>query len=89
MQKENLSKKEDLKKASILRPILRIGKHGLSTECIREINEHLKKRKLIKIKLLKSFIKEQNKKDLANLIKNKTNSIIIKQIGNTLVLQKS
>lgn len=43
------------KKAQTLRPIVNIGKSGLTPQVIEEIKKHLKKRKLIKIKFLKNY----------------------------------
>jgi len=79
--------KEKKAEAKSLKPIMRIGKRGINENIIEDINDHLKKRKLIKIKLLKSFRgKDTNK--IAEEIAEKTNSKIIDIIGFVFVLYK-
>ena len=51
-------------KAKTLEPVVRIGKSGLTDSMIGEINKNLIKRKLIKIKLLKSPGDKNKKKNL-------------------------
>lgn len=41
-----------------IKPIVQIGKNGLTETVVAEIEKHLKKRKLIKIKCLKYFLDE-------------------------------
>lgn len=75
-------------KAKTLEPIVRIGKNGLTEGTVNEIKTQLKKKKLIKIKLLKSFIQDQNKKELTKKIESLTDSEIIESVGFILVLYK-
>jgi RNA-binding protein len=78
-----------LKKESVNLPIIvRIGKTGLSESIIDEINKHLKKRKLIKIKFLKTALIEQNIKELSEIISIKTSSTIVSIIGLNVVFYK-
>ncbi len=72
-------------KAKTLEPIVRIGKNGLTESMIREIERHLKKRKLIKIKLLKSV---EDRKTIAEEIAKRTNSELIEAVGFIVVLFK-
>ena len=58
-------KPELRKRIHSLEPITIIGKNGLSENTIKDLKDHIKKRKLIKVKLLKSYIGEQNKKKIA------------------------
>lgn len=81
-----MNKKELKNKGKLLEPIIRIGKNGLKDSVIDEINKHLKKRKLIKIKFLKSFIKGEDRKRIAQEIATKTNSVLIDQVGFVAVL---
>ncbi len=74
-------------KSKLLRPIVRIGKNGIDETQIDEIKKHLKKRKLIKIKLLKSSRKESIK-EIAKEVAEKTNSILVDIIGFVFVLYK-
>jgi|TARA_B100002003_G_scaffold205896_1_gene199481 RNA-binding protein len=78
--------KKILEQAKLLEPIVRIGKNGLTDSMVKELKLHLKKRKLIKVKLLRSFIGENNRKELVKEIADKTDSNIIQQIGFVVVL---
>jgi RNA-binding protein len=71
-----------------LKPALRVGKNGLTENTIKEIKNHLKKKRLIKVKILPSFIEGKNKKELANEIAKKTDSTLIKQVGFVIILDK-
>ncbi|HLC60179.1 MAG TPA: ribosome assembly RNA-binding protein YhbY [Candidatus Nanoarchaeia archaeon] len=75
-------------KAKTLEPIARIGKSGLSDSMIGEINKNLKKRKLIKIKLLKSPVDREEKEKLIDSIVEKTHSQLIDSVGNIIVLYR-
>lgn len=81
-----MTDKKLLEKSKLLKHIVRIGKSGLTENIIKDIKEHLKKRKLIKVKLLKSFIGDNNRKELAKEIALKTDSKVVQQIGFVVVL---
>lgn len=74
-------------KAKNLEPILRIGKNGLTENVLNELIKLLKKKKLIKIKLLKSSV-SKNKKELINGIVEKSDSELIESVGNMVVLYR-
>ncbi len=76
-------------KAKLLEPVIRIGKNGITEGIVGELIKQLKKKKLIKIKLLKSFIVDKDRKQIAQLLEEKTNSEIIDVIGNVIVLHKT
>ena len=80
--------KELIKESKNIEPILRIGKNGLTETVLKDIKDHLRKRKLIKVKFLRAFIKDKNKKEAAKEIADKTDSEIIQQIGFVIVLYK-
>ncbi|MBU1204999.1 MAG: YhbY family RNA-binding protein [Nanoarchaeota archaeon] len=75
-------------KAKTLEPVIRIGKNGLTESTIREIKKQLNKKKLIKVKLLKAFINNRNKREVAKEIAQKTNSQLIDLVGFVIVLWK-
>ena len=81
-------KKIMAEKAKNIQPILRLGKAGVTEGAIEEIRRQLRKRKLIKIKLLKSALDGKNKKELAQEIADKTKSELIHQVGSVIVLSK-
>ena len=79
----------DLKKDShSLKPIMQIGKNGLTDATIAELLVHLRKRKLIKVKLLKSLLDGTDKADLLEKITSQTKSEVILAVGFVIVLYK-
>lgn len=80
--------KEKRAKARTLYPAMQIGKSGITQGLIRELQKQLKLKKLIKIKLMKSFIEDKNKKEIAKELARKTGAELISQIGNVVVLGK-
>ena len=77
--------KEIIAKAKELKPILRIGKSGLTEGMIKEIKKQLKQKKLIKIKFLPK--EKTNKKEYAKEIASKTDSELIQQVGFVCILK--
>jgi len=75
-------------RAKTLEPVIRIGKNGFTENIIKEIKKQLNKKKLIKIKFLRAFISDKNKKEIAKEIAQKTNSRLIDQVGFVVVLYK-
>ncbi len=76
------------KNAKALEPVVRIGKSGLSDSVISEIKKHLEQKRLIKIKMLRSFIGTSDKKAAAQQLADKTNSILVQRTGLVAVLAK-
>ena len=68
-----------------LKPIVNIGKEGLTKGSICSIAEKLEKSELIKIRFSKN---KDTKKDLSKEIIKKTQSTKISIIGNTLIIFK-
>lgn len=73
-------------KAKILEPAIRIGKMGITENQIIAIKKLLKKRNLVKIKFLKSFINDKDKKKMALELAEKTESVLIDTVGHVVVL---
>lgn len=80
--------KELSKKANNLEPSIIIGKKGLTENSIKAMKENLKNKKLIKVKILKSFIGSKNKKDVFRDIAEKAGSIMVKNVGFVITLYK-
>lgn len=76
------------KKAKLLKPAVWIGKSGITESVIEEINKQVKKKRLIKVKLLNSYVKERNKKEAAREIAERSNTTIMDQVGFVVVLSK-
>jgi len=67
-----------------------IGKNGITEQTIKNIKGALKRESLIKIKILKTFLDEgeQDKKEIAAILAEKTNSALIDQVGFMIVLAR-
>ncbi len=71
-----------------LEPLVRIGKNGVTDNVIAEINKHLRLKKMIKIKILKSCKENFESKDIINKVLEKTQTILVSSIGNTFTIFK-
>ena len=72
--------------SSKMETILIVGKDGVSKEKIKQAEDALVKRELIKGKILETT--EESVKDVANIIAEGTNSEVVQVIGNKFVLYK-
>lgn len=70
--------------ASTYLPLMQIGKDTLKDESIKQIEEMLEKRELIKIRVLNNC--SLSTKQVAILIAERTNCDIVQTIGNILVI---
>ena len=70
--------------AHTLKPVVNLGKHGLSPETKNEINTQLLEHELIKLKVLDSC--PISKKECADLLKQENNLEVVQIIGKTLTL---
>lgn len=71
-------------KANTIDPIFQIGKSGLSENLIKQIDDALEARELIKITVLETA--PDDVKSLAVEVSEKTNSELIQTIGNKITL---
>lgn len=88
---QNTTKKQDKelkKEAQALKPLIQIGKNGLTPTLIEQVNMLLKKRKLVKVKFLKSFLEDNDKKEAAEKLAEFTSSKIIYATGFVVALYK-
>ena len=67
-------------------PIFQVGKQGISDNLIKQINDALKARELIKIKVLENV--EAPIKDIAEEISLQTDSLIVQIMGNKITLYR-
>lgn len=74
------------KEAHPLKPIFQIGKGGLSSEMIHQIQQALEKRELIKVTLLQNTLEVPQ--EVALVLAAETGGTIVQIIGHTLVLYK-
>jgi RNA-binding protein len=75
-------------KAHGLKPAVRLGKGGVSVSIVEEIDKQLTKRKLIKIRFLRSFTDLYDVRTVSKEIADKTKSTIIQNLGSVLVLYR-
>ncbi|MGD9780346.1 YhbY family RNA-binding protein [Methanomethylovorans sp.] len=74
--------------ASQLKPVMNIGKNGITETVVQEIKKHLKADHLIKIKMLKSSREEKDTTTIAEELSQATASEVIEIRGNNVVLYK-
>jgi RNA-binding protein len=73
---------------TLLKPKFILGKNGLTEHVISNIKLALKDERLVKIKMLPSYIGDKDKNDLVSEILEKTNSKLVQFIGFTVVLTR-
>lgn len=70
------------------RPKIWIGKNGASEESLKEIEKQLEKKKMVKIKILKSALEEDEAKEIASRIAEQTEASLVEVRGHTFMLYK-
>ena len=73
-------------KAQVLDPIIQIGKDGISPETVKNIDDALTARELIKINVQKNCFEDI--RELANTASERTHSDVIQVIGRRFVLYR-
>jgi len=69
-----------------LKAIFQVGKDGVNENMIKQLNDVLEKRELIKVNVLQNCL--EDKHDVAEAIATQTNAHIVQIIGNQIVLYK-
>lgn len=70
--------------ANTMDPIFQIGKASLTPELITAIDEAIEKRELIKISVLKNCADDP--REIAEMIAERTHSVVVKVIGKKIIL---
>jgi len=83
-----MSLRRDKKNARKLKATVILGKKGLTDGIIKEIKKQLRTRGMIKIKMLKSFLRNKDRKEVPGKVASKTKSKVINLVGNVFVLKK-
>lgn len=73
--------------ANSLQPIFQIGKSGLSDNLMKQLDDALEARELIKISVLETA--PDNVKSLGEEIANATNSICVQTVGSKITLYRA
>jgi len=76
------------RQGTLLTPRFIIGKNGLTENTIKNIKNELKIEKLVKIRILATFLGDKNKDDIVKELAEKTESKIVQFIGFTVVLTR-
>ena len=81
--------KSRIKRAlSAERPTVHIGKEGATTQIINEVAKQLDTREMIKAKILKTALKDEEAKTIAAKIAEQTESELVEVRGHTFLLYK-
>ena len=70
------------------KPTIWIGKDGASQQILNEISRQLEKREMVKIKILQTAFGEEETKNIALKVTEKTESTLIDLRGHTIILYK-
>ncbi|HDI42413.1 MAG TPA: YhbY family RNA-binding protein [Candidatus Bathyarchaeota archaeon] len=69
-------------------PTIRIGKAGITRGLVDEVSKQLDKRRVVKLKVLRSFLTERSVRDVAVDLARKTGSTLVEVRGHTFVLYR-
>lgn len=72
--------------ASTMEPVFQIGKASLTPEIVAAIAENIEKNELIKVSVLKNCF--DNPKELAEMLGERTQSIVVQVVGKKITLFK-
>jgi RNA-binding protein len=70
------------------KPTVWMGKEGATTHIIAEINRQLDTKEMIKIRILKTMLKEEKTKTLAKQIAEQTGATLVEIRGHTFILYR-
>jgi RNA-binding protein len=86
MEKEKIYKLKN--EASKLKPIINVGKNGITDSLIDELKKQIKVNRLVKIKMLKTSSDGEDTKVAAQQLAEMTKTTLIDVRGNTVVLYR-
>jgi len=70
------------------KPTVWVGKEGAAPKTVNEVSRQLEKREMVKVKILKSALKEDETREIASKIAQQTGSTLIDIRGHILILYK-
>jgi RNA-binding protein len=73
---------------SLEKPTIWVGKEGVSLQTMNEISRQLEKRRMVKVQILNSALKDKSAKDIALRTAQQTESALIDVRGHTFILHK-
>ena len=74
---------------NVEKPTVWIGKEGATSHILNEISRQLEKKKMVKVKMLKTALKDEDAKNVASKIAQQTESTLIDVRGHTFILYKN
>jgi RNA-binding protein len=74
---------------NVEKPTVWIGKEGATPQILNEISRQLDKKKIVKVKMLKTALKDEDTKSIASKIAQQTESVLIDVRGHTFILYKN
>lgn len=69
-------------------PTVWIGKEGLTEQSLSEIEKQLKKNKMLKIKILKTALFQETKKEIATKAAEQTGALLVDLRGHIFILYR-
>jgi RNA-binding protein len=70
------------------KPTIWIGKSGASQTLLNEIGKQLEKEQMVKVRILKSALAENEAKQFASRVAEQTASVLVEVRGHTFILYK-
>jgi len=70
------------------KPTVWVGKEGASSQILNEISRQLEKREMVKIRVLRTALKDEEIKEIASKIAGQTESTLVDVRGHTIILYK-
>jgi RNA-binding protein len=75
-------------RSSSTKPLVQIGKQGVTRGIVEAIDSHLERMEIVKVRVLKTGLKERDVKDISREIIEKTGSDLVEIRGHTFVLHR-
>jgi len=70
------------------RPTIWVGKNGVSEDLLKEIEKQLKKKEMVKVKILRSALSENEARQIALKVSEQTDASLVEVRGHTFMLYK-
>ncbi|AEH61665.1 protein of unknown function UPF0044 [Methanosalsum zhilinae DSM 4017] len=85
---ENKKLYELKSRASQLKPVINIGKSGINEAVIEELKNYIKRNRLVKVKVLKTAVGDENIDDIASRLAAETKSELVEIRGRSVTLYR-
>jgi len=70
------------------KPTIWIGKEGMTPQLLKEIDKQLEKKKMLKIKILKTALQNDKASNIAAIVAQHTKASLVEVRGHTFMLYK-